>query len=1078
MNIFRSFVSLAIECACNSQLYFKFIAGLLILSVLLTTTTTTNGAKILAVYPFSGRSHFQMTQVIIKEVTQHGHEVTMITGRTLEPLKLGKNYTEILIEPEFDYWKHIHKNMGTSNVSDIREDVKFLVKMAEYLGMGVTEHALQQPKIQAIINAKQTKGVYDLLLIEEFAQDALLAFAHIYDVPVISTATFAQQNYMSEMFGMIAPWSYVPLGMTTFTQRMSFWERVQNTYYSLQFDFHRKFSYLPNMDALMKKYFGHLTIDFPSTSAMTKNLSAILINSYTPLALPSPKMDNMINVGGMHIYPNKSLPSDIQKFLDEAEDGVIYFSLGSQIQSKDLPQEKLNIFLDVFRNIKQRILWKFESDSLKNLPINIMIKPWMPQTDILAHPNVRAFIAHGGIFGTQEAIYYGVPVVGIPFFFDQFLNVKQGHVAGYTEPLNIQTLTHDDLKNALHKVCYNGTFRDNMKRMSRIFRDRPVGPRETAIYWIEYVIRHKGARHLRAAGMDLKWYQFYLLDVIAFLAAVLALSIACAVMTVRWIWRRFKGMEAKQKLQKDLVVAISALIALLTQIHTTNGAKILAVYAAAGRSHFQMHRVIIKELVKHGHEVTMITAETLKPLNLGKNYTEILIEPELDIWELLFEETGKTTTLQFSGDPKAVLTTVNIFGRATTEHALKQPKIQAIINANQTKGVYDLLIVEQLFQDAFLALAHIYDIPVISTCTFAQAPFMTQMFGFISPLSYVPFNFMPFTDHMTFWERVKNTYYTLKFDLDREYRYFPGMDELVKKYFGHLSIDFPTTSAMSRNLSAMLINNYTPLVLPGPKMENMVNVGGMHIYPNKSLPNDIQKFLDEAEHGAIYFSFGTHVLGKELPQEKLQIFLDVFRNIKQRVLWKFENDSLLTNVPNNVMIKSWMPQNDILPHPNLRAFISHGGLFGSQEAVHYGVPVVGIPFMFDQNVNLKIGERFGYTIPLNIHTLTREDLKNALHKVCYDVSFRENMKRMSQAFRDRPMGPRETAIYWIEYVIRHKGARHLRAAGLDLKWYQFYLLDVVAFFAAAVTVPLAIALMVVWWFWQRCKKDAAKQKVH
>lgn len=36
---------------------------------------------------------------------------------------------------------------------------------------------------------------------------------------------------------------------------------------------------------------------------------------------------------------------------------------------------------------------------------------------------------------------------------------------------------------------------------------------------------------------------------------------------------------------------------------------------------------------------------------------------------------------------------------------------------------------------------------------------------------------------------------------------------------------------------------------------------------------------------------------------------------------------------------------------------------------------------------------------------------------------------LSEQYRDRPMAPLDTAVYWTEYVIRHKGARHLRSAG-------------------------------------------------
>lgn len=61
---------------------------------------------------------------------------------------------------------------------------------------------------------------------------------------------------------------------------------------------------------------------------MEKNISIMLLNSYTPLTTSRPTVSGMISVGGMHIYPPKKLPQDIQQFLDGAENGAIYFSLG------------------------------------------------------------------------------------------------------------------------------------------------------------------------------------------------------------------------------------------------------------------------------------------------------------------------------------------------------------------------------------------------------------------------------------------------------------------------------------------------------------------------------------------------------------------------------------------------------------------------------------------------------------------------------------------------------------------------------------------------------------------------------
>lgn len=55
----------------------------------------------------------------------------------------------------------------------------------------------------------------------------------------------------------------------------------------------------------------------------------------------------------------------------------------------------------------------------------------------------------------------------------------------------------------------------NTKIVSNIFRDRPLTPEKSVIYWTEYVIRHKGAHHLKSQSHNLMWYQYFLLDVLA-----------------------------------------------------------------------------------------------------------------------------------------------------------------------------------------------------------------------------------------------------------------------------------------------------------------------------------------------------------------------------------------------------------------------------------------------------------------------------------------------------------------------------------------------------------------------------------
>jgi len=95
-------------------------------------------------------------------------------------------------------------------------------------------------------------------------------------------------------------------------------------------------------------------------------------------------------------------------------------------------------------------------------------------------------------------------------------------------------------------------YREKVQQMSRTFRDQPLTPLEQAVFWTEYVIRHKGAPHLRSAVLDLAWYQYFLLDVIAVLALAVGSVVVIGFLVLRALWRKiFGGKRYEQRADKS-----------------------------------------------------------------------------------------------------------------------------------------------------------------------------------------------------------------------------------------------------------------------------------------------------------------------------------------------------------------------------------------------------------------------------------------------------------------------------------------------------------------------------------------------
>ncbi|KAJ8682883.1 hypothetical protein QAD02_018675 [Eretmocerus hayati] len=391
---------------------------------------------------------------------------------------------------------------------------------------------------------------------------------------------------------------------------------------------------------------------------------------------------------------------------------------------------------------------------------------------------------------------------------------------------------------------------------------------------------------------------------------------------------------------------------------------------------------------------------------------------------------------------------------------LGDPRLQEIIRNPPTNPPYDAVLVHfiQGYQ-CFTAIGHVWNVPVIGVVTAAMQPYNHRFIGNPLNLALVSKNLQTYKENMNFWGRLYNfiaTHFVIF-----EYDYYASMqDEIIKK---HLGQNIPHYTELEREVALLLTHSHPSLHGVQPKTPAHVEIGGIHIQErNSTIDLELKKLLDESENGFVFFSFGTITVLESLPKEVLERFFTTFRKIApMRVIMKSKNATALPrNIPRNVFTYSWLPQQKILQHPNIKGFISHGGGLGSQEAVYFGVPMICVPFFADQFVNCDISLEKGYGVKLDIKTAQQADYDNAFAEILKNPRYRTSVKRLSMIYRDRSIKPKDEAVYWIEYVIRH-GKQSLRSPAVDLKWWQIELFDVYALLVAIfVSMIILISLVV------------------
>jgi UDP:flavonoid glycosyltransferase YjiC (YdhE family) len=296
---------------------------------------------------------------------------------------------------------------------------------------------------------------------------------------------------------------------------------------------------------VIKNYFGKNT---PSTAELIKKTNLALVNSNPVIDFAESLPPNVIEVGGLQIKEPQPLDKEIDEFLSKGKKGSILMSLGSNVRSDRL-KDRIEMFIQAFSELSDyNFLWKFETpDALKDkLPPNVMIKKWLKQNDILGHPSVKVFMSHSGLLSTHEATYHGIPVVGIPFFADQHRNLFRSMRAGVAVEIDVRTTSVEKIKSAILEVLNNPKYKENALNRSKLFKDRPHKPLDTAVWWCEYLLRNPDSSHLKLPEFNVGILGSSFWDIQAIILGIILLLF----IGIRRLLRRLFGRKKADLIKK------------------------------------------------------------------------------------------------------------------------------------------------------------------------------------------------------------------------------------------------------------------------------------------------------------------------------------------------------------------------------------------------------------------------------------------------------------------------------------------------------------------------------------------------
>ncbi len=332
---------------------------------------------------------------------------------------------------------------------------------------------------------------------------------------------------------MDAPWPYLRTAWNPMAGTL--WDRLCLTVYygpSLRLGLWSAWTVDALNDAVLAQVLGN------ENPYMSIGVANPVIGSTAPdFEFPRPLLPTVHLIGPVPLRSIPPLDKNLENWLNgKQERKVVYISMGSTAY---LTRAMAQALIKGVEATDYDAVWSLRETNRDILDGNTLDKnrfylsKWVSQQAVLQHKAIGVSVLHGGMNGVQESIYYGVPVIAIPFGLDQPL------VSSRVEQLKLGTqiyssdLTAQRVSESI-RTLESEDYRERVEKQSKIFRF--AGGASKAADILEHYA-DVGYEHLYPAFYKYQWswVQYYNADVYLVLALTSTLITYCIYRCLKFI---------------------------------------------------------------------------------------------------------------------------------------------------------------------------------------------------------------------------------------------------------------------------------------------------------------------------------------------------------------------------------------------------------------------------------------------------------------------------------------------------------------------------------------------------------------